>query len=184
MYAKNLKPLILSAMVVSSIAEARDLSGFSNLEFGMTFSEARALTEHKPDFEVWQQEGNDEDHLKYSVTISGMPMTARAFFKDGIADSFNVSSRVTAPNENNCIDRFLDVVIKLEERYGAVTNPPVSERGMYSADFAFSNARHIRLTGSYDRIIDRCHILVKYVNSTLTRVMPKTTGTVSTGDTF
>ncbi|EEF79308.1 hypothetical protein [Methylophaga thiooxydans] len=184
MYAKHLKPFMLSALVISSAVEARDLSGFSNLEFGMTFSEARALTEHKPDFEVWQKEAGSEDHLKYTVTISGMTMTARAFFKDGVADGFNVSSRVTSPNENNCIDRFLDVVIKLEDRFGAVTNPPVSERGMYSADFAFSNGRHIRMTGSYDRIIDRCRFLINYENSPLTRQMPKTTGTVSTHDSF
>jgi len=184
MYAKHLKPFILSALVISSAVEARDLSGFSNLEFGMPFTEARALTEHKPDFEVWQKETGSEDNLKYSVTIAGMTMTARSFFKDGVADGFNVSSRVNISTESNCIDRYLNVIGKLEERYGEVTNPAVSQGSLYSADFGFSNDRHIHIFGNYDGIIDKCHIVVNYENSPLTRQMPKTTGTVSTHDSF
>lgn len=181
---KTLKPLLLSAIVVSTNADARELAGFSNLEFGMSFNDVKALTEHKPDFEVWQKEADDEDHLRYSVLISGMPMTARAFFKEGVANGFNVSSRVNMASESKCIDRYLHVIGQLEQRYGQVTNPAVSQGILYSADFGFSNNRHIHIFGNYDGIIDKCHIVVKYENSPLTKEAAETTGTKTTGDTF
>lgn len=179
-----LKTSFLSTLLLCAVVEARELKGFSNLLFGMKFDDAKALVQHKPDFEVWQQTQGGDDHLKYTVILSGLPMTARAFFKNGIAESFSVSTYHSVSSEQQCIDTYLDFITDIEKRYGKVTNPAVSEGIFYKADFGFSNQRHINLSGNYDGIINKCLIRITYENSPLTRKMPPINGTVTTEDNF
>lgn len=179
-----MKPLLVSVLLTSTTVDARELLGFGDLTFGMEFAVAKSLTQNKPNFEVWQRENSVENNLKFDVNISGISLSAVAYFEGGKVDGFRASSYEASPSESNCRKQYMNIISKLEEQYGQATNPAVSQGINYRADFGFSNNRHINAWGLYDNYIKMCHLVVSYENEELKREMPETTGTKSTQDKF
>lgn len=179
-----MKPLLVSVLLTSTTVDARELLGFGDLTFGMEFAVAKSLTQNKPNFEVWQRENSDENNLKFDVNISGISLGAVAYFVEGKVNGFRASSFEASPSESDCRAQYINIISKLEERYGQITNPAISQGIWYKADFGFSNNRHINAWGLYDKRISMCQLVVSYENEKLTRKMPETSGTKSAEDKF